>query len=760
MLYFAPWKTVLIWLTVAVGVAFALPNLYPQSVRDSLPDVVPSDSLALGLDLQGGVHLQLRLDRDDLVEQRLEATRDEVRRLLRAEGIGYTGLSGQGQTVGFTLRDPSDADAMREALADLTTPVTTGLLTGGTVREIVLSGPDANGRYELEITDQGLDYRMAGALTQTVEVIRGRIDELGTTEPVIQRQGADRIIVQVPGLDDPERLKELIGTTARLAFRMVDVTTPVEDALGSRPPVGTEILYSTDDPPIPYVIETREIVTGENLEDAQAGFDQRTNEPIVTFRFDGTGAQRFGRATQENVGRPFAIVLDDQVISAPVIREPILGGTGQISGNFTVDGANDLAILLRAGALPLKPTFVEERTVGPSLGADSIAAGEIAGIIGAFLVVGFMFVAYGFLGLIANLALLRGMIGRQYAGLLPLRGHSNVQGIGTIGVKPLVAEDVFAKMEEAFSITLSRQMGFDTMASLAAAHRGDIDAAVIMGGNLYGASPDTAWARTALDRIGFKLFLTTTLNLGHVNGHDKSESLILPVTARDEEWEPTTQESMFNFVRLSDGGIDRLENVRPESVILCDLAARLMPDCPIDFSAFKQHSAVREAIAGIVPGLEDLKDIDVAKREFHIRNRVMHTPQFGTADGKAHFVPVAEPKRISAPNGKKPLTLATIRSEGQFNTIVYEDKDSYRKSAPRWSVLLNGQDMEELGIAEGELIDIASANGQMKQLVALSFDIPPGSALAYYPEANVLVGTQIDPRSKTPAFKSVPVWVE
>lgn len=361
---------------------------------------------------------------------------------------------------------------------------------------------------------------------------------------------------------------------------------------------------------------------------------------------------------------------------------------------------------------------------------------------------------------IANLALLRGMIGRQYAGLLPLRGHSNVQGIGTIGVKPLVAEDVFAKMEEAFSITLSRQKGFDTMASLDAAHCGDIDAAVIMGGNLYGASPDTAWARTALDRIGFKLFLTTTLNLGHVNGHDESESLILPVTARDEEWEPTTQESMFNFVRLSDGGIDRLANVRPESVILCDLAMRLMPGCAIDFSAFKKHKAVREAIAKIVPGLEDLKDIDVAKREFHIRNRVMHTPQFGTADGKAHFVSVAEPKRAHALNGRKPLTLATIRSEGQFNTIVYEDKDSYRKSAPRWSVLLNGRDMAEMGIAEGDFIDIASANGRMKQLTALSFDIPPGSALAYYPEANVLVGTEIDPRSKTPAFKSVPVWVE
>lgn len=405
MLYFAPWKTVLIWLTVAVGVMFALPNFYPPQLRDSLPNIVPSDTLALGLDLQGGVHLQLKLDREDLVAQRLESIGDEVRRLLRAENIGYTGLSGQGQQVSFRLRDPDDAAAARQALSDLTTPVSTGVLTGGTVREITLD-TDPDGRFTINITDQGLDYRMSAAVTQTVEVIRGRIDELGTTEPIIQRQGTDRIIVQVPGLDDPQRLKDLIGTTARLTFQMVDVNTPVEDALATRPPVGTELLYSVDDPPIPYVIETREIVSGENLEDAQAGFDQQTNEAIVTFRFDGTGAQRFGRATQENVGRPFAIVLDDQVISAPVIREPILGGSGQISGNFTVDGANDLAILLRAGALPLKPTFVEERTVGPSLGADSIAAGEIAGIIGAILVVVFMFIAYGFLGIVANIALI------------------------------------------------------------------------------------------------------------------------------------------------------------------------------------------------------------------------------------------------------------------------------------------------------------------------------------------------------------------
>lgn len=361
--------------------------------------------------------------------------------------------------------------------------------------------------------------------------------------------------------------------------------------------------------------------------------------------------------------------------------------------------------------------------------------------------------------MIANLALLRGMVGKKYAGLLPLRGHSNVQGIGTIGVKPVLAEDVFQRMEQAFGVTLTREKGMDTMACLHAAHRGDMDAAVIMGGNLYGASPDTRWAGEALERIGFKLFLTTTLNLGHVFGHDDSESLILPVTARDEEWQPTTQESMFNFVRLSDGGINRLANVRPESDILTDLATRILPDTGIDFSPFKKHSRVREAIAEIVPGMEAIKDIDVAKREFHIANRVMHAPKFGTEDNRAHFVVCPLPKEKQAPNGHKPLTLATIRSEGQFNTIVYEDKDSYRNKAPRWSVLLNADDMAEMGIAEGDTIDIASERGTMKALKALSFDVPRGSALAYYPEANVLVGTEIDPRSKTPAFKSVPVWV-
>jgi molybdopterin-dependent oxidoreductase alpha subunit len=355
---------------------------------------------------------------------------------------------------------------------------------------------------------------------------------------------------------------------------------------------------------------------------------------------------------------------------------------------------------------------------------------------------------------IANLALLRGMIGRPFAGLLPLRGHSNVQGIGTIGVKPIVSAEIFAAMERSFGISLPREKGFDTMAGLEAAANGRIDAAVIMGGNLWGATPDTAFATRAMEAIGFKLFLTTTMNRGHVHGLGEGEAMILPVTARDEEWSPTTQESMFNFVRLSDGGIERLDNVRPETVILCDLATRLMPDTPIPFAKFKEHREVRKVIAGVVPGMEQLADIDVAKREFHIKSRVLHTPLFGTSDGRAHLVVTPIP-----PLDRQKLTLATVRSEGQFNTIIYEEHDTYRNKAPRDAVFLNREDMSAANVREGDRVTIASDQGRMTA-IATAFDLPRGSALAYYPEANVLCANTVDPRSKTPAFKSVPVWIE
>lgn len=355
---------------------------------------------------------------------------------------------------------------------------------------------------------------------------------------------------------------------------------------------------------------------------------------------------------------------------------------------------------------------------------------------------------------IANLALLRGMIGKPFAGLLPLRGHSNVQGIGTIGVKPVLAGDVLSKMEETFGFSFPKETGLDTMACLKRAEAGGIDAAVIMGGNLWAATPDTAFATRAMAVIGFKLFLTTTLNQGHVHGLGDGEVMILPVTARDEEWEPTTQESMFNFVRLSDGGINRIESVRPESWILGQLGERILPGSPIDFAAFAGHARIRNAIAAIVPGMEELGDIDVAKREFHIRNRVLHVPEFGTQDGKAHFVitpiPIADP-------GK--LLLASVRSEGQFNSIIYEETDSYRGKAGRLSIFLGAQDMAARGLMEGQPVIVTSDVGRLEGIATL-FDLPAGSALAYYPEANVLVGTAVDPRSKTPAFKSVPVSIE
>ncbi|MCM2472200.1 protein translocase subunit SecDF [Rhizobium sp. CG5] len=409
MLYFSRWKTVLIWLAVLLSVLVAVPNLFSDEQLEGFPSFLPTKKVTLGLDLQGGSHIMLKIESSDIVKERLETTVGDIRNTLREAGIRYTGLSGVGQAVQVRITDASQIDAAKEALRPLIEAVSAGTLTGGSIQEVTIEDGD-NGQLRLNLTDAGIKYRISSALTQSIEVVRRRVDELGNTEPLIQRQGADRIIVQVPGLTDPQRLKSLLNQTAKLSFHMVDSSMPVEEAINGRPPATAEVLYSQDDPAVPYLVEKRALVSGENLVDAQASFNQQTNEPVVTFRFDSRGAQRFAQATQQNVGRPFAIVLDDQVISAPVIREPIVGGSGQISGSFSVEGANDLAVLLRAGALPATLTVVEERTVGPSLGADSIRAGVVAGIIGAALVVLFMVGFYGFFGVLAVVALVANVI--------------------------------------------------------------------------------------------------------------------------------------------------------------------------------------------------------------------------------------------------------------------------------------------------------------------------------------------------------------
>jgi len=359
---------------------------------------------------------------------------------------------------------------------------------------------------------------------------------------------------------------------------------------------------------------------------------------------------------------------------------------------------------------------------------------------------------------IANLALLRGMIGKPAAGLLPLRGHSNVQGIGTVGVKPVLAEDVFTQIETTFNVKLPREAGMDTLACLDAAFDKKIDAALLMGGNLFSATPNSEWAQQALDRIGFKAFMTTTLNRGHVVGMETSEALILPVSARDEEWQPTTQESMFNYVRLSDGGITRLSKVRPEVTILCDLAQKLLPHIPIDFSKFKQHNTIRAAIAATIPGMSELRDIGDTKQEFTIKNRLLDQPEFNTKNGKAKFLVSAEPAKTTT--NEFPFLLASIRSEGQFNSIIYEESDSYRGTDTRWSVLMNADDIAELKINAKDDVNIKSPFGEMQKVKVFAFDLPRGNVMAYYPEANILIGTTNDPRSKTPAFKSVAVNIE
>ena len=351
---------------------------------------------------------------------------------------------------------------------------------------------------------------------------------------------------------------------------------------------------------------------------------------------------------------------------------------------------------------------------------------------------------------IVNLALLRGMVGRKHTGLLPLRGHSNVQGVGSMGVTPVLKEKVFKNIEEFLGIQLPKQPGLDTMASMKAAFNNEINFALLLGGNLYSATPDAAFADTALNRIPFKAFVTTTLNQSHLYGVE-GEVVILPVAARDEEKQATTQESMFNFVRMSDGGIVRLDNVRSEVEIIADIAEGVLGQNGVDFSSFKTHRNIRKAIAHTIPGFEKIGEIDETKEEFQISGRTFHESQFATPDGKAHFKVVPIP---SLKGGDTEFQLTSVRSEGQFNTIVYEEEDTFRGIDNRWVVMMNADDMISLGVVENDRVDIHNETGIMKSVVVKSFDVTIGNVAAFFPEANVLIPTILDPRSKTPGFKS------
>jgi len=411
MLHFPRWKLILVFVVTLAGILYALPNLFPAATLTAVPRWLPHKQVHLGLDLQGGAHLLYQLDEKDMVEDQLNGIRGDVRETLRRARIGYSDLNQDvaQRSVSVTIRDPSHMQQAESELSKLATPLGGGVF-GSTSSSDLKVAREGDTRLTLTVTDAGLAHRITSAVEASIETIRRRVDALGTTEPSIQREGRNRVLVQVPGVSDVEHLKTLIGETGKLEFKLVDPAANAQQAAATKQvPPGDELAYSNDTPPMPYVLKSQTLLTGENLENAIPAFDHNTGEPVVNFKFDAAGAKRFGRVTQENVGLPFAILLDEKVITAPVIREPILGGTGQISGNFTVERANDLAVLLRSGALPAKLSVIEERTVGASLGADSVESGKKAALVGLLLVMIFMVAGYGLFGLFADVAVLLNM---------------------------------------------------------------------------------------------------------------------------------------------------------------------------------------------------------------------------------------------------------------------------------------------------------------------------------------------------------------
>jgi molybdopterin-dependent oxidoreductase alpha subunit len=358
---------------------------------------------------------------------------------------------------------------------------------------------------------------------------------------------------------------------------------------------------------------------------------------------------------------------------------------------------------------------------------------------------------------IVNLALLRGMVGRPGAGLLPIRGHSNVQGIGSVGVVPNLKQQILDNLEAYLKVKLPRSPGLDTMACVEAAGRGELRAAFCLGGNLYGSNPDSRFAHEALGNLDLVVYLNTTLNTGHAWGRGR-HTLILPVLARDEEPEPTTQESMFNFVRLSDGRRQRLQGPRGEVGLIAAVARGVLGDgSPIDWQALERHCHVRELIGRIIPGYAKIAAIDRTREEFHVGGRLLREPRFPTPSGKANFVPHGLPE---LPDDGTRLRLMTVRSEGQFNTVVYEEEDIYRGQDRRDVILMNPADIARRGLTADQRVTVRSDAGRMQDVLVRPFDIRAGNALMYFPEANVLVPRAVDPRSKTPAFKHVLVAVE
>jgi preprotein translocase subunit SecD len=442
MVRFETWKLVLVLGACLASLLFAAPNVMTPEMRKSMPDWL--QPVSLGLDLQGGSHLLLEVDVKTVLREQLSSLVETARTQLRKENIRYQGLGIEGDAVVVRIPEPDQRDKAR--------PMLRGLELG-----LEVEAKD-DGAFSMRYTPQMMIERKTAAVSQSIEIVRRRIDELGTKESTIIRQGEDRIVVQLPGIDDPERVKRLLGKTAKLTFHLVDHSVSAADALAGRIPPGSVALPDADGAGGrmgggDIVVRKRIELGGDALVDSQPTFQDAM--PVVNFRFNAQGAKKFGAITVENTGKQFAVVLDGKVISAPVIREPILGGSGVISGNFNVQSAKDLALLLRAGALPAPLTILEERTVGPDLGADSIKAGQIASLVGLIFVVVFMVTVYGLFGVFANIALLVNIV--MLLACLSLVGATlTLPGIAGIVLTMGMAVDanvlIYERMREEFRL--------------------------------------------------------------------------------------------------------------------------------------------------------------------------------------------------------------------------------------------------------------------------------------------------------------------
>ncbi len=403
MLYFARWKIAAIVLTVLAGLLVSLPNFFTKEQLESWPSFLPKWQMPLGLDLRGGAHMLLAMDTKELTADWLTSVRDDARKQLRDAKIGFSAVGVQGDVVQIKLVKPEDAGKAVTELKKIVQPLGNPLF--GTSGEDLTIADEGGGTIAVKPTPAGLTERVSKATGAAIETINRRVNGLGVAESTVVRQGADRILIQFPGLQDTAQLKGIIGQTAKLTFHAVHPSVSGEEAKTTRVPLGYKLYPDADDPNQFHVLKDSPEVSGEDLVDANQSFDSQTNEPVIAFRFNLSGARKFGKFTSENVGAPFAILLDNKVLSAPVIQTTI-HGNGQITGRFTVESANALAIQLRSGSLPAKLTIVEERTVGPSLGKDSIESGKVAGLIGAIATVALTVLAYGTFGVYAVIGLL------------------------------------------------------------------------------------------------------------------------------------------------------------------------------------------------------------------------------------------------------------------------------------------------------------------------------------------------------------------